>query len=372
MSLDHLDLEGYLERTADQVDARPVPPGEDLRRGARALRRRRAAGTGAALGVVTLAGLSVALLRPDTTPTTVPVPVPPAASGSTPAQPRAAGTALAENASAEEVMSETLDPRGRFTSYSTGAASGEYGQDRTLDAIRPRILWQGPGMSEPATVELVLSRAGAADGWQCSASCGSYRLDGAQVLTGVTDGGQSTWRYEQVDGEVVQVLLYDFPDDSGLPARRLDDLLTSPDLNLPEVSLPNAVRLHRDLDAAAAGVLLDHGWNFRVGADVESSPSIDAVVMQDGQDRGLAHWEITAADGDLTRCPGDLRDCRVVETGGRQVRIGVETTGDRKGWLRVEADHGQLRVQSSSEPVEGGWALSEELARLLVTDPVFD
>ncbi len=366
------ELEQYLHRTAQQVDWSRSSPDGDVARGRGALRRRRAGVAGISVAACALVTGSAVMLGLGTdTSMTRREELPPAGDTSpAPVTSRAPGSVLPENADAESVVIRVLDPQGRHASYSSSHSAGEYGDDQALDVIRPRIAWLAPGMERPGTVEVTVARAGTQDGWQCSSSCGSYVLHGRQVLTGVTDGGLPAWRHVQADGDVVQVMLHDFPDGVRLPRNRLDALLASPELVVPDVPLPGAVLVHRTIDAVGAGVVVNGYWNYRLPRAVDTERFLDVVMMEGDRDRGRARWEVVEPTDDLGTCPPGLRDCRLESASGTRVRTGVLVGGDRAGWRVVEADHGTVRVRALAEPLGGSgeWAMPPDLSRSYVLD----
>lgn len=367
MITDEHDLETWLRRTADAVEPPHPVAGEDVRRGARALRRRRAgvaAGSLAALAVVGAAGTAVPWSSADDR-SSGPATDGPASPTAVPSRTeRAPGTGRPENRVAERVVLDVLDPEGRFASLSDAWSEGGYADDGRLVSISPMVDWVAPGMDRPGTVEVRVARSGGDVGWQCSRACGTLQLDGRDLQTGLTDAGTPTWSYVQADGDRVAILLYDFPNGVTPPVERIERLLTSPALDVPDLRLAAPVAVHRAIIGAASEVA-SGGWNVRTVGERESDTWLDAIAQQDGRDHGLVRIEVEDATDAVGTCGDDLVACRVDEVEGLTVRRGAEVDGPYAGWLRVETDRAGHRVRVLLQPRSAGtpWSIPEELAR---------
>ncbi|WP_340540436.1 hypothetical protein [Nocardioides sp. GXZ039] len=263
------DIENYLERTSAQAHWAGSSE-DDVRRGARALRRRRlATGGAAALAVGAIAG-GLAVAQPwdgdgagdggtgfagqptasDSTaaspatpdaPESVteppPSPDPEPTAQANPYGPRIPGMSPKWGRPTEDLVLHTLDPDAEFAGYGSSYGSS-WGTDGRLNEYGPEINWQAPGMKRPGFVEvrIIAVEDPSSSGWQCSSQCDTYNLDGREVNVGVTDAGDFAYRYVQADGEIIEIHAKEFPDGVELPRPRVNELLTSPDLNVPDVT----------------------------------------------------------------------------------------------------------------------------------------
>lgn len=261
------DIEQYLERTSAQAHWAGSSE-DDVRRGARALRRRRlATGGAAALAVGAIAG-GLAVAQPwdgdgagdggagfagqptasDSTaaspatpdgPESVTEPPPDSepTAAANPYGPRIPGMSPKWGRPTEDLVLHTLDPDAEFAGYGSSYGSS-WGTDGRLNEYGPEITWQAPGMKRPGVVEVRITAVEdpSSSGWQCSSRCDTYNLDGREVNVGVTDAGYFAYRYVQADGEIVEIHAKEFPDGVELPRPRVNELLTSPDLNVPDVT----------------------------------------------------------------------------------------------------------------------------------------